>query len=451
MRRLIWIALAVAIVPWLVIGVVNATGKEDRGDAYFVRAIFDNASSLVQGEDVKIAGAAVGVVDDLEVAPDKKAAVVLRIDNTDFTPWRQDASCTIRPQSLIGEKFVECKPGTTAAPKLRTIANGDGEGERLLPVQNNSSPVDLDLLNDTLRLPYRQRLAILLNEFGTGLAGRGETLNAVIHRANPALRETDDLLAVLAKQNKTLERLAKDSDKALGPIAREREHVSDFIVKATITGQASAERAADIQRGIERLPGFLRELKPLMADLDSLAKQGTPVVDDLGQAAPQLGRLIERPRHVRRGVERDLPQPRRRARARPAGAHPGTPADPAARRARPRGEAGREQPGQAHGVAQGHRRHPAHQRLRLLPHAGHERLRLARPLPARRLGLLLELLQLRARAGGKHRLPRALLRPRRPMPPRPRPPRRARRRTPSPRTSWPPAAPWLRRAACSRS
>ena len=293
MRRLIWIALAVAIVPWLVIGVVDATGEEDRGDSYFVRAIFDNASSLVVGEDVKIAGAVVGVVDGLEVAPGKKAAVTLRIDDEDFTPWRQDASCTIRPQSLIGEKFVECKPGTTAAPKLRTLASGDGEGERYLPVQNNSSPVDLDLLNNTLRLPYRERLTILLNEFGTGLAGRGETLNAVIHRSNPALRETDELLAILAKQNKTLSRLAKDSDQALGPIAREREHVSDFIVQATATGQATAERAGDIQLGIERLPGFLRELRPLMVDLDSLAKQGIPVVDDLGEAASSMGPLIK--------------------------------------------------------------------------------------------------------------------------------------------------------------
>ena len=101
-----------AIVPWLVIGAVDATGEQDREDAYFVRAIFDNASSLVQGEDVKIAGAAIGVVDTLEVTDDEKAAVVLRIDDDDFTPWKSDATCTIRPQSLIGEKFVECTPGT---------------------------------------------------------------------------------------------------------------------------------------------------------------------------------------------------------------------------------------------------------------------------------------------------------------------------------------------------
>ena len=30
-----------------------------------------------------------------------------------------------------------------------------------------------------------------------------------------------------------------------------------------------------------------------MADLDRLAKQGTPVLGDLGAAAPQLGRLIK--------------------------------------------------------------------------------------------------------------------------------------------------------------
>jgi ABC-type transporter Mla subunit MlaD len=160
-------------------------------------------------------------------------------------------------------------------------------------VQNNSSPVDLDLLNDTLRLPYRQRLSILLNEFGTGLAGRGDQLNTVIHRANPALKETDAVLALLAKQNKTLERLATNSDRALGPIARERRHVSDFIVQANATGQASAERSTDIARGIERLPSFLQQLRPLMVDLDSLARQGTPVLDDLGQAAPQMGRLIK--------------------------------------------------------------------------------------------------------------------------------------------------------------
>jgi virulence factor Mce-like protein len=292
MRRLIYICLFVAIVPWIVIGVVRGARNDDAAKHYLVRAIFDNAANLVAGEDVKVAGVPVGVVHGLEVTGDKKAAVTLQVDNKDFIPWKKDAKCTIRPQGLIGEKFVECEPGSSSSKPLARLAGGDGKGERLLPVAQTSSPVDIDLLNDILRLPYRQRLTILLSEFGTGLAGRGDELNQVIHRANPALRETDKLLAVLAKQNQVLARLARNSDAALAPLARQRKHVSDWIVQANATGEASAERRGDITRGIDLLPATLRQLKPTLADLDKLAKQGKPLVADLGKAAPAMGPLI---------------------------------------------------------------------------------------------------------------------------------------------------------------
>jgi ABC-type transporter Mla subunit MlaD len=293
MRRFVYLGLLVALLPWIVIGIVRESSDDDTADHYFVRAIFDNASTLVEGEDVKVAGVPVGVISDLDVTPDKKAAVTLRIDDEDFTPWKTDASCKIGAQGLIGEKFVDCEPGSSSAERLSTIENGNGEGERLLPVDRTSSPVDLDLLNDIMRLPYRQRFAILLSEFGTGLAGRGEELNEVIHRANPALRETDEVLKILADQNRTLARLARDSDQVLGPLARERERVADFVVQANRTGEASAERRGDLARSIHLLPDFLRELRPLMADLEDFTDQGTPLLTDLNAAAPALGRLIE--------------------------------------------------------------------------------------------------------------------------------------------------------------
>jgi phospholipid/cholesterol/gamma-HCH transport system substrate-binding protein len=293
MRRIVIIGLLVAIVPWIVIGIVREATDDDTNDAYFVRATFDNASTIVEGEDVKIAGVPVGVISDMDVTEDNKAAVTLRIDNEDFTPWKQDASCTIRAQGLIGEKFVECEPGSTDAPNLRRIEEGDGKGERLLSVDNTSSPVDLDVINNTLRLPYRQRLSILLSELGTALAGRGDELNEVIHRANPALRETDEVLKILADQNRELARLARNSDEALAPLAREREAFAHFVVKANETGQASAERSDDIRRGIALLPEFLAELEPLMVDLENFADQGIPLLADLGDSAPALGRLIK--------------------------------------------------------------------------------------------------------------------------------------------------------------
>jgi phospholipid/cholesterol/gamma-HCH transport system substrate-binding protein len=290
MRRLVaTFALALAVPIVLVVG-LGAGG--DGGAGYEVRAIFDNVASAVPGEDVKVAGAKVGKIESMDVVDGRKAAVVLRIDDDRFTPFRSDATCTVRPQSLIGEKFVECEPGTTAGSPLREIDRGAGEGQHLLSLEHTSSPVDLDLVNDTFRLPFPQRLSILLNELGTGLAGRGGDLNAVIHRANPALRETDDVLRILSRQNRVLSDLARNSDTVLGPLAREKRHVSDFIVQANRTGQATAARRVQLRASLNRLPALLRQLRPLMSDLEGFTDQATPVVTDLGAAAPDVNRVV---------------------------------------------------------------------------------------------------------------------------------------------------------------
>src|SRR5215210_4181117 len=96
MRRFVYLGLLVSILPWIVIGIVREATDDDTTDHYFVRAIFDNASTLVPGEDVKIAGAPVGVISDMDVTPEKQAAVTLRIDDEGFTPFKRNAECIIR-------------------------------------------------------------------------------------------------------------------------------------------------------------------------------------------------------------------------------------------------------------------------------------------------------------------------------------------------------------------
>src|SRR3954469_2318626 len=213
--------IAVGVLLLVAAGVIAVLGTGASGDGggnYKVRAIFDNAVSIIPGEDVKIAGVKVGKVDSLDVTPQKKAAVVLRITKAGFQDFRQDATCTIRPQSLIGEKFVECAPtqpkpvGTPQAPELSKIRSGKGKGQFLLPLKQTSTPVDIDLINNVLRKPYAQRLSIILGELGTAVAGRGKDLNQTIKRANPALLETDKVLKILASQNRILANLATDSD-----------------------------------------------------------------------------------------------------------------------------------------------------------------------------------------------------------------------------------------------
>ena len=76
----------------------------------------------------------------MAVTPSRKAAVTLNITDSDFTPFHRNAHCTVRPQSLIGEKYVDCNPGTASAPPLQKIPNGQpGAGSYLLPVTQTSS------------------------------------------------------------------------------------------------------------------------------------------------------------------------------------------------------------------------------------------------------------------------------------------------------------------------
>src|SRR3954463_1084316 len=255
MRRIAGIDLLAIGIPVLLALGVGA--KEEGGSGYQVRAIFDNAAYAVKGEEVRIAGVRVGKIDKLDVAYQRKAAITFSIDTAGFTPFHKDAHCTIRPQSLIGEKYVECTPGSTKSPELDVIPDDlPGAGKHLLPLRSTSSPVDIDLIGNINRLPYRQRFAIIINEFGTALAGRGGALTQAIHRANPALRETDKVLAILAKQNKVLADLAVSSDRVIGPLAEKRRRISHFVVAANQTGTATAERSADIERTLQRFPVF---------------------------------------------------------------------------------------------------------------------------------------------------------------------------------------------------
>jgi ABC-type transporter Mla subunit MlaD len=159
-----------------------------------------------------------------------------------------------------------------------------------LPVTRTSSPIDQDIVANISTEPVRQSLALIINQFGTGLAARGSDLNAVIHRANPALGMTDKVLQILARQNRQLAQLATDSDAVLAPLAQERQQISEFVTQANTTSVASAQRAADISRTFKLFPSYLRQLRPLMADLGELADQGTPLLNSLGQSASALGR-----------------------------------------------------------------------------------------------------------------------------------------------------------------
>ncbi len=131
----------------LVAVVLLATSAGGSNGSYTVRAIFDDAGNIISGENVKIDGVKVGTVGSVVPTPQAQAAVVMNIENPGFQDFLADASCTIEPEALIGEKFVNCLPtqprpaGTQPPPPLQKIPSGqEGAGEYLLPVQEHLEP-----------------------------------------------------------------------------------------------------------------------------------------------------------------------------------------------------------------------------------------------------------------------------------------------------------------------
>ena len=116
MRRLLVAAVLVAAAA-----VALAAGRGGEGGGYRVRAQFDNALSVLPGMDVKVAGVRVGSVKAVGVDdhdPRRPLAVVdLDVEDPHFRTFRADAHCAIHPQSLIGERFVDCIPTRSGAPR----------------------------------------------------------------------------------------------------------------------------------------------------------------------------------------------------------------------------------------------------------------------------------------------------------------------------------------------
>ncbi|HEY2767399.1 MAG TPA: MlaD family protein [Solirubrobacteraceae bacterium] len=281
------------------VAILLATAAGGSGGTYSVRAIFDDGANVIAGEDVKIDGVKVGAVGSVTPTPQGKAAVTLKISNPGFQDFRADASCTIKPQALIGEKYVDCLPtqaraeGTPLPSPLRRIPAGrEGAGEVLLPVTNTSSPVGVDQLSDINHLPENQRLAIIINELGAGLAGRGSDLNAVLHRSNPALREFEKVFGILASENKILGNLAVESARALAPITRDRKQVAEFFAQSNTVNTAAARHRQQISESLASFPAFLRQLGPALKRLEALSAQTLPVFQDLGVAAPGLNKAF---------------------------------------------------------------------------------------------------------------------------------------------------------------
>jgi virulence factor Mce-like protein len=281
--RRTWPIVALVLVA-AVAGATIASAVAGAGDDQRYTVVLDNAFGLTEGSDLRSSGVPVGRVKTLDVERSTgRALATVAVTRPDFAGFRRDVFCEVKPQSLIGEYYLDCQPGSSAEPAPRTI-----------PVEQTAGTVPPDLVLDILRRPARERFGLILSELGMGLAARGDDLQATIRRGVPALRETDEVLRILAANRRTLQQLTHDASRVLARLAGNRREVARFVREAGDTTTASAQRKVRLAAAVKRLPAFLRELRPTLRDLGTAAAQQTPALADLRRAAPDLVTLLRR-------------------------------------------------------------------------------------------------------------------------------------------------------------
>ena len=270
----------------LAVGVAVMTGASGdtasaSGKSYKIQ--FDNAFGLTTGGDLKVGGVRAGKTSgfDLKKIANGRyvAEVTGEVTQSGVGAFHKDASCEIRPQSLIGEYYVDCQPGSSS----QMLPNGG-----VVPVKQTVSTVPPDLMQNVMRRPYRERFRLILAELGTGLAGRPDDLSQVLHRAAPGLRETSKVLRILGRQNEVIKNFITNSDIVVKELEAKKKDVAAWVKSAGHTAAVSATRQQALRAQWQQFPRFLRELQPTMSQLGALADEQTPLLRQVRQTTPQL-------------------------------------------------------------------------------------------------------------------------------------------------------------------
>jgi ABC-type transporter Mla subunit MlaD len=278
-RRLALIGglVAVAAVIALVVG-ASAQGS----DSYKFDVIFDDARGLISGQLVKIAGADAGSIDNVTVTSQYKARVQATISGP--FQFHTNASCIIRPDGLIAENYLECDPGTASKPLLPSV---DGLPPTV-PVTHTSEPVSLLDLFNIFNVPTRERFQVLLDELGIATAGRGDDINAILQRANPTLQLAQRVIGILNGQSSELATAIDATSTIAAQGATHTAAVQSFLQNMSGLVKQTADHAGNLSQDINKLPALLSAAQPALSQLDTVARDGTPLLKSINTSVPYL-------------------------------------------------------------------------------------------------------------------------------------------------------------------
>lgn len=265
-----------------------------RGGDYELRARFANASQLVKGGAVTVAGHKVGSITGIALADDGAAVVRLKITDDDVLPLHEGTRATIRAvgQAGLANRFVDLSPGARGAPTLPSGAT--------LGVGQTRSFVDLDAIITSFGPQQREAMGALVANARNVYSGSGaRSLHRMLGGLDAGVRQLRGVAEELAYDRASLRRLLSSTSDvaqaldgrrddltaavsgtaaAFGLLARERRALGDAIERAPAV-------LASAQITLSRTRNVVTELRPALRDVAPVGKPLTALLSQTARTA----------------------------------------------------------------------------------------------------------------------------------------------------------------------
>jgi phospholipid/cholesterol/gamma-HCH transport system substrate-binding protein len=278
---------AIVVVLFLVLG---------GGSSYTVTAQFENASQLVTGNNVSVAGAPVGSIKEISLGDDGQALVKLEISDSAYAPLPEGTHATIRSQSLSGiaNRYVDLDLPTQ--PDGKTISSGGA-----ITQADTTSEVDLDQIFNTLNKPTVDHLKQVIQGFARGYDGVGAKANRGFHYLNPFLSTSRRVFGELNSDQANLEGLVVDAAGLTSTLDAKSPEISSLVANLNGMLGTIGEQQASLASAVGQLPDFMRQFNTTAVNLRAALDDVQPLVNYTRPVARKLQPFAKR----LRGFARD--------------------------------------------------------------------------------------------------------------------------------------------------
>ena len=279
---------------WLAFG--GAVPLKPKG--YRFQVAFDEATQLAQESDVRISGVPVGKVKTIE--PDKRSGRTLAVIEMKarYAPLPSDAKAILRQKTLLGETYVELTPGSKRArpiPEGGTLAVSQvSPTVELDEILRAFDPKTRDAFQR-----WMQSQATAIDGYGRDVndalgnlgpfAEDTATLVDILNRQEGAVSRlvsnSGVVFGALTERQGQLRSLIRNSNQVFATTAaRDRELQESFVALPTFADES--------RQTVRRLAEFSTDTNPLVTQLRPAARELSPTLIDLGRLAPDLKQLF---------------------------------------------------------------------------------------------------------------------------------------------------------------